>query len=338
MNLAEFSTSTSWISTPDGDSPPSRKPSVTLRALLGIAGILAMMVWSGSSLSAQSTVDEKSVLVAPSASSFSALSSPVDTRYGLFDLLDHRSAYGQGVFPEPFLVDDSDLEVNEARVDCLYSNGSGQKNYGVNAEMEKGFGLVTLELETGFSRNVILGQMMQGLGNSSFGVRGPLFQYVSTSGFVNSTLGVAFEVGVPVLSSLSQNVELVPKVFNDLALGKHFTLQSVFGESTLVGPGDGGGLQTFEYGFVFGYTISHKELSLPHVYEFIPMVELIGNTELNKSQPSFNTLQGDAGFRINLQTIGSVTPKLGVALTFPLNQAARQSSSYGIVTSVIVEY
>jgi hypothetical protein len=44
-----------------------------------------------------------------------------NTRYGLFGLLDHRSSYGQGVFPEPFLVDDSDLEVNEARLDWLRS-------------------------------------------------------------------------------------------------------------------------------------------------------------------------------------------------------------------------
>src|ERR1700756_3544451 len=27
-----------------------------------------------------------------------------NTRYGLFGLLDHRSSYGEGVFPEPFLV------------------------------------------------------------------------------------------------------------------------------------------------------------------------------------------------------------------------------------------
>src|ERR1700677_2431634 len=41
----------------------------------------------------------------------------VDTRYGIWDALDKRSVYGQGVFPEPFLVDDSDGEVNEGRLD-----------------------------------------------------------------------------------------------------------------------------------------------------------------------------------------------------------------------------
>ena len=44
-----------------------------------------------------------------------------NTRYGLFGLLDHRSSYGEGVLPEPFLVDDSDLEVGEGRLDWLRS-------------------------------------------------------------------------------------------------------------------------------------------------------------------------------------------------------------------------
>ncbi|MBV8351584.1 MAG: hypothetical protein JOZ21_04850, partial [Verrucomicrobia bacterium] len=46
---------------------------------------------------------------------------PAGARYGLFDWLDHRSAYGEGVFPEPFLVDDSDLETNELRFDWIHT-------------------------------------------------------------------------------------------------------------------------------------------------------------------------------------------------------------------------
>ena len=41
-----------------------------------------------------------------------------NTRYGWFNGLDHRSSYGQGVYPEPFLVDDSDLETGELRLDA----------------------------------------------------------------------------------------------------------------------------------------------------------------------------------------------------------------------------
>ena len=49
----------------------------------------------------------------PAASGFS--DSPKDNRYGPLNLFDHRSMYGMGTFPEPFLIDDSDLEVNELR-------------------------------------------------------------------------------------------------------------------------------------------------------------------------------------------------------------------------------
>ena len=47
-----------------------------------------------------------------------------DTRYGLFNGLDHRSWYSQGDFPEPFLVDDTGLEINEARLDWLHTKAN----------------------------------------------------------------------------------------------------------------------------------------------------------------------------------------------------------------------
>ena len=65
-----------------------------------------------------------------------------DTRYGLFNWLDHRSEYGQGVFPEPFLVDDSDLELNEFRLDWLHSKAGPSRTDIGTAELEKGFGQV----------------------------------------------------------------------------------------------------------------------------------------------------------------------------------------------------
>src|SRR6185437_1429960 len=70
-----------------------------------------------------------------------------DSRYGVFGLLDSRSMYGKGVFPEPFLVDDSDLETNEFRLDWLHQQGKGQQTNGMRVELEKGFGPVTVELE-----------------------------------------------------------------------------------------------------------------------------------------------------------------------------------------------
>src|SRR5262249_13526711 len=80
--------------------------------------------------------------------------SPGDTRYGLFNGLDRRSAYGVGVFPEPFLVDDSDLEPNEFRLDWLHTRGPGQHSDSGKAEIEKGFGQLTIELEVPYEYTV----------------------------------------------------------------------------------------------------------------------------------------------------------------------------------------
>jgi hypothetical protein len=260
------------------------------------------------------------------------------TRYGLFDLLDSRSQYGQGVFPEPFIVDDSDLEANEARLDILHTKIGSRHSDVMTPEIEKGFGVLTLEVEVPFEWDHLGGQRQQGSNNIDLGARIPVYQYVSSSGFVDSTFGVAFEGGVPTNSTLSKNGELVPKIFNDLRLGEHFTLQSILGYSTLVGPGEDGGLQTFEYGFVFGYTIEHEQLPIPNVLQVIPVFELLGETELNHRQKGDTSLEGDAAVRVNLKTIGGVQSRLGVGYVFPIDNNSRRDLHWGIVTSLVFEY
>ena len=261
------------------------------------------------------------------------------TRYGLFDLLDSRSQYGQGAFPEPFIVDYSDYEVNEARLDLLHTKIGGQHSDLLTAELEKGFfGVLTLELEVPYQWDHVQGLRQQGFNNINLGARAPVYQYVSTSGFVDSTFGVAFEGGIPTDSTLSKNGELVPKVFNDLRLGEHFTMQSILGYSTLVGPGEEGGLQTFEYGFVFGYTIPHEQVPIPGTLQVIPVFELLGETALNHGQKGDTSLEGNAAIRVNFKTIGTIQPRLGIGYVFPIDNNARQDLHWGIVTSLVFEY
>jgi hypothetical protein len=271
-----------------------------------------------------------------------AAASSTDTRHGLFDWLDSRSAYGQDAFPEPFLVDDSALETNEARLDWLHTSGSDQRSDLAPAEVEKGFGLLTVEAEFHFERDTSSAQGLdtveQGVGNVDLGARYPLFQFVSSQGLFDLTLGAAAEIGLPTNSQVSQNTEVVPKLFADLKLGDHFTLQSIFGYSMLFGGWDEGGLHTFEYGFVFGYTIPHRELALPHVLQLIPVFELAGETELNHDDPGHNSLTGNLGFRLNLKTIGLVQPRLGLGYVFPVDDGARAELHQGIVTSLVFEY
>ena len=264
--------------------------------------------------------------------------SSTGSRYGLFNWLDHRSMYGVGVFPEPFLVDDSDLEPNELRLDWLHTKGPNQHSDSGKVEFEKGFGPMTLELEVPYEHSVTDGDTSQGFDNVNLGARYPLYQFVSVKGFVDTTFGLAVEAGIPVHSAVSKNAELVPKIFNDLRLGDHFTLQSVLGHSTFLGPEPDGGLQTFEYGFVFGYTIPHRQLPIPYVLEFIPVFELRGETGLNMDSAGHNSLLGNAAFRVNLKAIGQVQPRLGIGFVFPIDKGARADTHWGIVTSLVFQY
>jgi len=260
------------------------------------------------------------------------------TRYGLFDWLDHRSEYGQFVFPEPFLVDDSDLEVDEFRLDWLHERGGGKQSDLGTMELEHGFGLMTVELELHYERDLGGGTIIKGFDNINIGARYPIHQYVSPGRLVDSTWGVAVEAGIPVNSVVSKNAELVPKIFNDLRLGEHFNLQSVFGYSTLFGGGAAGGLQTFEYGFVFGFPIQHRELPLPGVLQFIPVFELSGNTDINQATPGHNSLVGNAAFRLNLKSIGRIQPRLGFGYVFPIDHGAGQELNHGFFTSLVFEF
>jgi hypothetical protein len=260
-----------------------------------------------------------------------------ETRYGWLNLLDHRSDYGQGIFPEPFLVDDSDLEPNEFRVDWLHAEADGFHSDSGKVEIEKGFGLMTFELEVPFERDRSQGVTTSGFNNIDLGARYPLFQWVSPNGLVDSTAGAALEVGIPTESVFSKNAELVPKLFNDLKIGQ-FTAQSIFGYSRLFGPGKDGGLATFEYGFVFGYTITQKQLPLPYVLEAIPFFELVGETALNKEDAGQNNLVGNVGLRFNMKSIGRVQPRPGVGFVFPLDSAARQDTHWGIITSLVFQF
>jgi hypothetical protein len=277
----------------------------------------------------------------PARAGDSAVTNPAavpDTRYGLFNGLDSRSWYAQGNFPEPFLVDDSGLEVNEARLDWLHTQAGSQHSDTATAEVEKGFGLLTLELEVPYERDWNSGTVAQGLGNIDLGARYPFYQYVSSQDFFDTTFGGAMEAGIPASSAISVNPEFVPKIFNDTKIGDHFTAQSIFGWSTLTGGGTDGGLQTFESGFTFGYAIQHRELPLPDVEQFIPMFELVGQTPLNQDNSGRTSLIGNACFRLNLKTIGRVQPRLGMGFIFPMNNGARADVHSGIVTSLVFEY
>lgn len=271
---------------------------------------------------------------ATNSATIDAAATAPDTRYGLFNGLDHRSSYGQGVYPEPFLIDDTDLENREFRLDWLRTAVGANHTDIIHPELELGFGNLTLELEVPYERDVQDGVVTKGFDNVNVGARYPFFQYVLSSN-IDTTFGAAVELGIPTTSAVSHNTELVPKIFNDTKIGR-FTAQSIFGYSMLYGPGNDGGVNTFEYGFVFGYDLLKN--TLPGVEKVIPVAELSGETQLNKEAAGQSTLTGDIGLRFNLKPIGSIQPRPGVAFVYPLNHNSRQDQHWGIVTSLVFEF
>lgn len=263
-------------------------------------------------------------------------SASVDTRYGLFGALDHRSNYGQGTYPEPFLVDDSDLEPGEFRLDWQRTAVGSAHSDIIKPEIEYGIGLMTLELEVPYERDVAGGQITDGMANIDVGARYPFFQFVSGGGLMDSTFGAGVELGVPNTSAVSHNTEFVPKIFNDTKVGP-FSLQTILGDSMLFGSVEEGGLNTFEYGFVFGYDLPRKLLPLPGVQKIIPVAELSGETTLNHGAGQ-NSLTADVGLRVNLKTIGRIQPRPGIVFVFPVDNGARTQMHWGIMTSLVFEF
>ena len=145
------------------------------------------------------------------------------------------------------------------------------------------------------------------------------------------------ELGIPTGSDVSKNTELVPKIFNDTKIGR-FTVQTVLGDSMLFGPGSDGGVNTFEYGFTFGYDLTHKTLPLPGIEKIIPVAELSGETQLNKADAGHNRLLAGVGLRVNLKPIGRIQPRPGILFVFPVDNGARADAHWGIMTSLVFEF
>ena len=225
------------------------------------------------------------------------------TRYGLLGGLDSRSQYGKGAFPEPFIVDDSDLEVNELKLNWQHTERRGRGTNFVTAEIEKGFGPLTIEIEAHYERDTARSfnfdtgrsefDRQQGFGDINIGAATLLS--VRLEGRDDRLhLGAAIEFGVPTNSPVSKHTEIVPKLFNDLRIGDHFTLQTVVGVSFLLGGGDEGGSDAFEYGLVFGYTIPRRELPDPRRRAGRSDLRTARRNRPEQGAAGQNTLLGDA--------------------------------------------
>lgn len=272
----------------------------------------------------------------------------VSDRYGPFKLLDHRSIYGQYWFPEPLRADESDVD-NEIRTDYFHAENHGRQFDSVRAEIEKSFGLMTLEISPGYesdrgsSIDPITGAKTrhteEGFTNIELGARFPFYQYVSSGGRFDTTFVFGLEVAPPVQSKISKDVEIVPKLFNLTRLGDHFSVQLGLGDSVLIGPRDRG-LSTLEYSATFGYEWTKQQMPLPLILSTVPILEFDGESMLNREEAGHNQLFGTAGFRFNFDSVSwlPAQPRIGIGYTFPIDKRARDEFRWGIVTSLVFEY
>ena len=262
-----------------------------------------------------------------------------NSRFGVFDALDHRSGYYTDAFPEPLLIDETGPEPEgELEFSYLHTEANAQQSDLYNVQVEKSLGVVTFELGVPYQQVTDDGETFDGTPFVEVGARSPLYQFVSDNGVFDSTFGVNMEASIPVNSALDINTELEPGVFDDLKLGNHFTVQTLLDYSVLLGGGDNGGEQEFEYGLVFAYAVSRKDLPIPGVQAIYPLFEISGELGLNQDESGQNSVLGDAGIRLNLKPIAGLEPHIGLGYVFPMNNIARQEVHWGLIASFIVEF
>ncbi len=269
-----------------------------------------------------------------------------DTRYGAFGLLDHRSIYGKYWFPEPLTADEADVD-NEFRIDWFHGEGHHHQIDELKVEIEKSFGLLTLEIAPTYESDRSASfdgpfpdrESEKRLGNVELGARYPVYQYVSPSGFFDTTIVLGLEVAVPTNTRISKDTEIVPKVFTATRLGEHFSVQTIVGDSILIGAQEHG-LSTFEYNLVLGYELPKNDLPLPGVLTTNLLAELQGETAVNHDEHGQSLLAGTVGVRFNFDAISwlPAQPRLGLGYTFPIDRNAKDEFQWGIVTSLIFEY
>lgn len=264
---------------------------------------------------------------------------PQNSRFGLFDCLDHRSGYYQDSFPQPLLVDDTSLEEGELELSHWHTAGADrQRTDLLSLEVQKSFGVVTFELEVPYEQTSDLDDSARGIGDIEINARSPVYQFVTAHGGFDTTLGVGMATGIPTQTQIGKYAELEPALFDDLKFGSHFTVQTVLGYETPVGGGHQGGPAEFDYGLAFACGISRADLPIPGVEKFTPLFELDGEYGLNNREAGQNSVLGNIGFRLDFRRVGELAPSLAIGYVFPMTNDARDEVHWGIASNFTVEF
>ena len=164
------------------------------------------------------------------------------------------------------------------------TRGKDQHSDLVKAEVEKGFGLLTLELEVSYQRDVSTDVVSEGV-EVSIWARAIPFINCLRHGSVDTTFGVGLEAGIPVNSSVSKNAELVPKIFDDLKLGDHFTLQSSLVIRHYLAAAPIARCRRSNTDSFSDIRFQHDELPLPGCCSSYPSLSCKGESAINRMMP-----------------------------------------------------
>jgi hypothetical protein len=264
----------------------------------------------------------------------------------LFGTLNYRSKYYSDSFPEPFRVEDTAID-NELRFDWEHDEGNGSRANTEVAEIQKSFSIVTFEIQAPYSSSTgliaadsddgVAKGSSRGFSDVELAARLPVIQSVSKSGLIDNSLGFNLEADIPTNSPVGKNAGITPGIFDDLAIGDGFTIQSLFTFSHSFGT-----LQTgrasFGYELAFAYAIEDEDFKIPHVERLIPSLELLGITALDGITSGHNALTGTAGVRAEFKPVWKLQPSFGVGYIFPIDGGGRSELHWGIITSLTFEF
>jgi hypothetical protein len=260
-----------------------------------------------------------------------------------FNLLDHRSRYGTGFFPEHFRQTSLDAE-HELRADYFHGEHSGRRESEIESEVEWAINNLTLtiegEWESEHEFDADAGSFVRNEGwqTVKFKAHHPVYQFVSSNDFLDYTLVGKVSVGLPLAGNMhTDDYEIQPLLGQMLRLGEHFSAQTWTGVNFVTGSKDGGNHE-LRYGALLGWNISHKEMPIPGTVSATPLLELDGQRFLAGPERGDDRLFGVAGVRVNFVPVGPVQPRVGVGYLFPIDEGARQELSWGVQTSLILEF
>ena len=205
-------------------------------------------------------------------------------------------------------------------------------------EVEKAFGLLTLEISGGYESDRVGHVAEEGFTNVEFAGRYPVFQYVSPSGFFDTTVVAGLEVTVPTLSKISHDVEVVPEVWDLTRIGEHLSVQLDVGDSILIGP-DGRGGSTLEYDVVLGYELTKRDLPVPGILSTVPIFEVNGEYGFNHDDAGRNALLATVGaLQLRHDLVAARAAAARRRVHVPDRQGRRDDIRYGLILSVVFEY